>query len=679
MATIVQPYNPWREQLALTALGNVAGSIIGDIWKTHRENQQNRKINAFRGQLNQDLRDNVSQGQGVSLVPQNLPEGYNSNPWANAFHKTDNPITQFDLGTAGAAQNTQRTPSIRDIMQGVARLAATPRFSMLGADTVNKIRDDLLQGAYADMFANAGNIGDQMTALAMGAAHGKVPYQVLNAYGTWGAHNTPHHESKIVDAGSNQVVMDYNPKDGSTSVVSVIPKGVNPTNQAVADTNANAHITAANIAANAQRDVANISANARNNNWHNSVWEAMAKGIDKDIETLQSQLDMTRNSEEADRINQKIAALKAQKDQIYQGSLQNTQNAPNDNQNNNYDGFIGFLDVNQHNGESHSANIFLDEYNGKPYLDFTDENGDSVAVFDINSDSFSIRPDHLTSGWVRYIEGDFRRNFGKNTAEEILRRSFRQKAIDAGVNEQNADATATVYIAGNKSFAKYSGQSLFDTANSDNISIEKGQNQQNNNSRGSTTFVEQQKDDSGNVIQEAQTIVKLFQNADQSTLLHEIGHIFLNKLKNLARAGLIRNNKGKLNQAGIDWGIILREYGLKDIDFSNELSGKNLELWHNAQENFASSLEKYFLQRQAPQSFSQRMKHVFKAFKGWFQDIYHSVRDIKYTDAKGKQHAFSLSKNIKSVFDNLLSEGNYTHSAVSENINQENETSAAAH
>lgn len=238
MATIVQPYNPWREQLALTALGNVAGSIIGDIWKTHQQNEQNRKINAFRGQLNQDLNNNVAQGQGVSLVPQNLPEGYNSNPWANAFHKTDNPITQFDLGTAGAAQNTQRTPSIRDIMQGVARLAATPRFSMLGADTVNNIRDDLLQGAYADMFANAGNIGDQMTALAMGAAHGKVPYQVLNAYAPWGIHSTPNHESKIVDAGNNQVVMDYNPKDGSTSVVSVIPKGVNPTQKYLADSGA---------------------------------------------------------------------------------------------------------------------------------------------------------------------------------------------------------------------------------------------------------------------------------------------------------------------------------------------------------------------------------------------------------------------------------------------------------
>lgn len=238
MATIVQPYNPWREQLALTALGNVAGSIIGDIWKTHRDNQQNRKINAFRGQLNQDLRDNVSQGQGVSLVPQNLPEGYNSDPWANAFHKTDNPITQFDLGTAGLAQNTQRTPSIRDIMQGVDRLAATPRFSMLGADTVNKIRDDLLQGAYADMFANAGNIGDQMTALAMGAAHGKVPYQVLNAYGTWGAHNTPHHTPQIVNSGNRNVVLDFNPQNGAYREAAVIPMGINPTQKYLADSGA---------------------------------------------------------------------------------------------------------------------------------------------------------------------------------------------------------------------------------------------------------------------------------------------------------------------------------------------------------------------------------------------------------------------------------------------------------
>ncbi|MBR0168495.1 MAG: hypothetical protein IJQ08_07465, partial [Synergistaceae bacterium] len=167
MATIVQPYNPWREQLALTALGNVAGNIISDLWKNHNQNEQNRKVNAFRGQLNQDLNNNA-QNNAVSLTAMGAPDGYNSNPWANAFHKTDSPLTQFDIGTAGIG----KTPSIQDIMRGVDSLAATSRFSMINPETIGKIRNDLLQGAYAEMFRNAGNdIQGQMNALTMGAAN----------------------------------------------------------------------------------------------------------------------------------------------------------------------------------------------------------------------------------------------------------------------------------------------------------------------------------------------------------------------------------------------------------------------------------------------------------------------------------------------------------------------------
>lgn len=332
-----------------------------------------------------------------------------------------------------------------------------------------------------------------------------------------------------------------------------------------------------------------------------------------------------------------------------------------------YDGFIGYLDVNEHNGDTHSTNIFFDEDNGRPYLDITDDNGDSVATYDMRSDTFSIRPEHKTTGWVRNVEDDFRRQFGKNPTEEILRRSFRQQAIDAGASEQNADASATAYIAGNKFFAKYSGQSLFDTVRSDNLSIRKGIHQENDNSRGSTTFIEQAKDEAGNVIKEAQTIVKLFQNANKSTLLHEIGHIFLEKLKNLARANMLNDKKGKLNKAGIDWGILMRHYGLKDIDFSKSLSGKDLELWHNAQENFAASLEKYFYKGNTHDGVSKKLKHIFEAFKGWLKDIYSALTNIKYTDTKGVKHAFSLSKDVKAVFDDFFADRNNTPRAIIDN------------
>ena len=43
----------------------------------------------------------------------------------------------------------------------------------------------------------------------------------------------------------------------------------------------------------------------------------------------------------------------------------------------NYDGFIGSLDI-DHNGQTFTANFFADEHNGTPYLDITDNEGNSV-------------------------------------------------------------------------------------------------------------------------------------------------------------------------------------------------------------------------------------------------------------------------------------------------------------
>ena len=231
MATIVQPYNPWREQLALTALGNVAGNIISDLWKNHNQNEQNRKVNAFRGQLNQDL-NNSSQNNAVSLTAMGAPDGYNSNPWANAFHKTDSPLTQFDIGTAGIG----KTPSIQDIMRGVDSLAATSRFSMINPETIGKIRNDLLQGAYAEMFRNVGNdIQGQMNALTMGAANGVVAPQILTAFGPWAMHNTPHYTFSDVDLGSHKVTVARNPKDGTASPVMISPVALSPYQKGMLD------------------------------------------------------------------------------------------------------------------------------------------------------------------------------------------------------------------------------------------------------------------------------------------------------------------------------------------------------------------------------------------------------------------------------------------------------------
>lgn len=318
-----------------------------------------------------------------------------------------------------------------------------------------------------------------------------------------------------------------------------------------------------------------------------------------------------------------------------------------------YDGFIGTLNISDDEGQSFTANLFEDDNNGNPYLDITDENRDSVAIYDMRTDTFSIRPESKKTGWVRRIEDDFRREFGKNPTEEILRRAFKQQATEAGLDEKNAEASATVYMAANKFFARYSGQSLYDTVRSDNLAIIDATNEESGGKRAATIFQKRKTDQNGNVLQEAQTIVKLFENADKSSMLHELGHIFLQKLKDLATA---KKLQGDRNRARLDWGKVLNAYDLYGIDFSKELSPEDVKKWRNAQELFASGLEKYFWKGKAPEQTTAKMKGVFRAFKDWLRGIYSALKNIKYTDSKGEQHEFSLDKKIEAVFDDMFAD-----------------------
>ena len=127
------------------------------------------------------------------------------------------------------------------------------------------------------------------------------------------------------------------------------------------------------------------------------------------------------------------------------------------NSNAQYDGFIGSIDV-DHFGESRSINIFADEHNGTDYIDITDENGNSVATYDIGRKTFAIRPEHRQEGWVRRIQDALKRDLGKNPEAEITRRIFKEKAINAGQSETLAENLSRVYNAVNNFTARWCRQ-----------------------------------------------------------------------------------------------------------------------------------------------------------------------------------------------------------------------------
>ena len=116
MATIVREgRDPWWTPLAV--------NILGGLWNDWQQRERNKKEAAYLGELERmrsEMTGNTGleqgtqppQDNGQGLLNTSIPEGYNNNGWANAFHKTDTPLTQFDLGTAGLVSTTGNTAPV---------------------------------------------------------------------------------------------------------------------------------------------------------------------------------------------------------------------------------------------------------------------------------------------------------------------------------------------------------------------------------------------------------------------------------------------------------------------------------------------------------------------------------------------------------------------------------------
>ena len=190
MATIVTPYNPWRENLAV----NVLGGLLNNFLEQNRQAEQNRKVNAFRGQLQQDLQNNIIQEQGnsaLSLAQPQAPAGYNASPWASMFHKTDSPLIPFDIGTSVIPM---RDPTVQEISNTADTLGASQRFSMINPETIQGIKAGMIQQAeaqrirglqedYARQFANDRDLASQMNTALSGVSQGVIPHQILTSLG----------------------------------------------------------------------------------------------------------------------------------------------------------------------------------------------------------------------------------------------------------------------------------------------------------------------------------------------------------------------------------------------------------------------------------------------------------------------------------------------------------------
>jgi Large polyvalent protein associated domain 22 len=127
------------------------------------------------------------------------------------------------------------------------------------------------------------------------------------------------------------------------------------------------------------------------------------------------------------------------------------------------------------------------------------------------------------------------------------------------------------------------------------------------------------------------SIITILENADMSTVSHELAHYFFEVMNDIAKTG----KASKRLQKDLD--TLVKFAGAKSIEEWNSMSFKDRE---NGHEKVAEAFEDYLIEGKAP---SAELKNVFQRLRDWMLDIYKSIkRDIRLTD------------DVRDVFDRML-------------------------
>ena len=143
----------------------------------------------------------------------------------------------------------------------------------------------------------------------------------------------------------------------------------------------------------------------------------------------------------------------------------------------------------------------------------------------------------------------------------------------------------------------------------------------------------------GSYLRDLRVVIR-WTNADQSTFLHETGHMFLDMRLKLATAlaKCTDPTEGQkrlvdLAQKTVQW------LGVKDLDAFNKLSAEQQRPLH---EKFARTYEAYLAEGNAP---TMALRDVFRKFTAWLKRIYGAITAIP--DAQ-------MSDEVRALFDGLF-------------------------
>ena len=123
-------------------------------------------------------------------------------------------------------------------------------------------------------------------------------------------------------------------------------------------------------------------------------------------------------------------------------------------------------------------------------------------------------------------------------------------------------------------------------------------------------------------------VITIMANHNSSTALHELGHLFLNGLNELARAD---------------------ENARQQLEAVNKWLGFSGEYTVAQQEKFARSFEAYLYKGKAP---NNSLRQVFENFKEWLKSVYEHITDIENKGA-------DISPEVQELFDNIFNGDEY--------------------
>ncbi len=128
--------------------------------------------------------------------------------------------------------------------------------------------------------------------------------------------------------------------------------------------------------------------------------------------------------------------------------------------------------------------------------------------------------------------------------------------------------------------------------------------------------------------------ITLFENADLTTFLHEVGHFYLELMGDLvaeleaAEPGTLTSDQQRL---AADYATILKHLGVTS----------RAEITRAQHEKFVDSFLAYLHEGRAP---SVRLREAFARYRAWLRSFYHSLRQLEAP----------LTKDVTDVFDRLL-------------------------